>query len=517
MWASSGLPSVESMKHLLHHRRLTAGAVAVVLALGLIGCSSPEIEVPANFGQPLVIPPLAESTVDDSGTRVFNLTAQTGTTHFTDAGPTETMGFNGTFLGPTLRAARGEKVAVNVSNRLDEATSVHWHGMHLPAKMDGGPHQEVAPGGTWRPEWTIDQPAATLWYHPHPHGRTEEQVYQGLAGMFILDDPGTAPSGLPETYGVDDIPVIVQDKQFTADGQLSLRNDGNELGVLGSTTMVNGTIGALQHVTTEKIRLRLLNGSTARIYNFGFSDDRPFELVGTDGGLLHAPLERQNVQLSPGERAEIVLSLAPGETTMLRSSKPDLGAVAAPFAFGGEDSFDLLKLQAAPALKPSKDIEPRLATFASEESAASVTRSFTLEGREINGRKMDMDRIDETVTLGATEVWEVRNRNPFPHNFHIHDVQFRILSIDGAEPLGHLAGRKDTVYLSPRKTYRLIMTFDDYVDPDVPFMYHCHLLLHEDEGMMGQFIVSDPAAVPRVSGPPGHAPERDAGHSGHDH
>jgi FtsP/CotA-like multicopper oxidase with cupredoxin domain len=330
--------------------------------------------------------------------------------------------------------------------------------------------------------------------------------------MFILDDPGTAASGLPDTYGLDDIPLIVQDKQFTADGQLSLQNDGNEIGVLGPTTMVNGTIGAVQQVTTEKIRLRLLNGSTARIYNFGFSDDRRFELVATDGGLLRAPLDQHNIQLSPGERAEIVVSLAPGEETMLRSSKPDLGAVAAPFAFGGEDSFDLLKLQAAPALEASADISPRLATFAHDEGAASVTRSFTLQGREINGRKMDVDRIDEIVTLGATEIWEVRNRNPFPHNFHVHDVQFQILSIDGVGPPDRLSGRKDTVYLSPRKTYRLIMSFEDYADPDVPFMYHCHLLLHEDEGMMGQFTVTDPAAEP-----PEPAPHQETGHAGHSH
>jgi FtsP/CotA-like multicopper oxidase with cupredoxin domain len=201
-------------------------------------------------------------------------------------------------------------------------------------------------------------------------------------------------------YGVDDIPLIVQDKQFTADGQWSMKNDGNEIGVLGSTVMVNRSIGAVQQATTEKIRLRLLNASTARIYNFGFSDGRPFMLAATDGGRLQRPLEQESIQLSPGERAEIVLSLAPGRQAMLRSSQPDLGAVAARFAFGGDDSFDLLKLQAAPVLKPSAEISPVLAESSSVKEA-TVTRSFTLEGREINGRKMDMDRIDESVALGG--------------------------------------------------------------------------------------------------------------------
>ncbi|WP_240974473.1 multicopper oxidase domain-containing protein [Crystallibacter degradans] len=140
--------------------RLLALGAAVMLALA--GCGSiSEVTVPADFDQPLHIPPLAESRIDDDGTRVFDLTAQSGTTDFsnyfsTDTSATETMGFNGSFLGPTLRAKRGEKVAVNFSNQLERTTSVHWHGMHLPAAMDGGPHQEMEPGGTWHPEWLID-------------------------------------------------------------------------------------------------------------------------------------------------------------------------------------------------------------------------------------------------------------------------------------------------------------------------------------------------------------------------
>jgi FtsP/CotA-like multicopper oxidase with cupredoxin domain len=184
--------------------------------------------------------------------------------------------------------------------------------------------------------------------------------------------------------------------------------------------------------------------------------------------------------------------------------------VAAPFVFGGDDSFDLLKLQAAAVLKPSAEISPVLAASSSVKEA-SVTRSFTLEGREINDRKMDMDRIDESAALGATEIWEVRNGNPFPHNFHIHDVQFQILSIDGVKPPDHLAGRKDTLYLSPQKTYRLIMSFEEYADQDVPFIYHCHLLLHEDEGMMGQFTVTRPADPPGVPG----APDQGTDHASH--
>ncbi|MFC4553932.1 multicopper oxidase family protein [Georgenia faecalis] len=475
-------------------RLATAVAVTAATALlaacdgGFVGGGLPGVEeVP--FTTPLAIPPLAPSRVEPDGTRVFELTAQEGSMPFVDGAETRTWGFNGDYLGPTLRAERGERVAVEVTNELGEATSVHWHGMHLPPEMDGGPHQMVEPGETWRPTWEIDQPAATLWYHPHPHGETERHVYQGLAGLFLLDDPEAAPD-LPSQYGVDDIPVIVQDKQFDDAGQLTLEENQSEPGVLGQTVMVNGTVGPFLGVSTERVRLRLLNGSTARTYSFGFDDGRRFQLVGTDGGLLPAPHETTDVRLSPGERAEIVVAVTPGEQVTLRSSEPDLGRVASSAAFGGEDTFDVLELRADTMLAPSPPVPDVLADVPRiKESEAGVTRDFTLAVRQINGRSMDPERIDEVVHEGQTEIWEVRSIDSLPHNFHIHDVQFQVLDIGGEPPPPELMGWKDTVYLEPQRDYRLIMRFEDFTDADSPYMFHCHLLRHEDEGLMGQFVV----------------------------
>ncbi|MFC7482675.1 multicopper oxidase family protein [Luedemannella flava] len=222
------------------------------------------------------------------------------------------MGFNGDYLGPTLRAKRGEEVVVNVHNRLTEATTVHWHGMHLPAEADGGPLRMVDAPGTWSPTWRINQPAATLWYHPHPHGSTANQTYQGLAGMFILDDPATDVAALPHEYGVDDVPVIVQDKNFDGDHLKGRGGVFGAIGILGDTVVVNGTAAAFLDVTTDRVRLRLLNASNARVYDFGFADNREYDLVGTDGGLLAAPVTTRRVMLSPGERAEIVVAVRPG-------------------------------------------------------------------------------------------------------------------------------------------------------------------------------------------------------------
>lgn len=474
-------------------RILTAAILALFAVSGCVPATEPMEQTRFPFDRRLPIPPLAESKVVD-GTRVFQLDAREGSSELIPGARTPTWGFNGDVLGPTLRAEEGEQVAVEVRNSLAEPTTVHWHGMHLPAVMDGGPHQPVPPGESWRPEWRIDQQAATLWYHPHPHGQTEKHVYRGLAGMFILDDARSRQLELPKDYGKDDIPVIVQDKRFDSGGGLIEDSQGNELGLLGTTVLANGVAGAVQEVGTELVRLRLLNGSTARTYDFGFDDDRRFDQIATDGGLLPAPLETTRVRLSPGERAEIVVPMVPGEETMLASFPPDLGDVLVPSAFGARDRFDVMLLRAADQLQASPPLPGHLGDDAAGPvaSEATATRTFEVQDRQINGRSMDMDRIDASPELGSTEIWEVTNTHGVPHNWHVHDVQFQVLDIDGAAPPPELRGRKDTVYLGPNRTYRLIMRFEDYADSDSPYMFHCHLLLHEDQGLMGQFAVKGP-------------------------
>ena len=493
---------------------LLVGGVATAVAWAWVQAKNDTVgEV--DFSSPLAIPPLAESTLDADGRRVFELTARDGQHDF-GSGATPTWGFDGDYLGPTLRARRGEQVAITVHNDLDETTSMHWHGMRLPAEMDGGPHQPITPGGTWSPTWTIDQPAATLWYHPHPHGQTEKHVYRGLAGMFIIDDDESAALDLPRDYGIDDIPLIVQDKRLDPAGRLtesrSFLSDSN---LLGETIVVNGTTSPYLDVTTELVRLRLLNGSTARTYDFGFDDDRTFALIGTDGGLLGAPHPTERIMLSPGERAEIVVAMAPGEQTVMRSYPPDLGTGALGRFLGGDDSFDVLQLRAAADLASRSALPERLADITPLDPVeAAATRSFRLSGRTINGVRMDMNRIDAFVETGSIEVWEVSNADGAAHNFHIHDVQFQILSVDGRPPPPELAGWKDTVFLRPHTPIRLIARFSEHADSEVPYMFHCHLLAHEDGGMMGQFLVVDQPAAPAEPVQPSKPP---AGVDQHSH
>jgi suppressor of ftsI len=473
-------------------------AVAALGAAALIVYSSARVSNVGelDFADELGIPPLAEPRVDGDGRKVFDLILQQGVSELLPGKKTETWGANGSHLAPTLRASRGDTVMARVSNGLGaETTTIHWHGMHLPAAADGGPHQTIPPGETWSPSWTIDQPGATLWYHPHPHPRTEDQVYRGLVGMFILDDPNAAELALPGDYGVDDFPLIIQDKKFEDDGSLDFsKGPISPTGLLGEEILINGTHNPHLDVRAERVRLRLVNASGARIYNIGFADDRDFDLIATDGGLLEGPQAMDRLQLSPGERAEIVVEFEPGEWVILRSYEPHLGTNFFEDRFaGGDDSFDLLEIRAADELTPAPQLPERLVTR--EPPAArdpAGVRRFELSGQGlINGRSMDMSRIDEVVALGTTEVWEVTNASGTPHNFHPHDVRFRVVEYAGGPPPAHLRGLKDTVYVPPGETVGLVTEFHGYADADLPYMFHCHVLQHEDRGMMGQYTVVD--------------------------
>jgi FtsP/CotA-like multicopper oxidase with cupredoxin domain len=461
------------------------------------------------FSNQLAIPPLAESRVDPDGRRVFDLTLQRGRTDFGLGGSSETWGVDADHLGPTLRARRGEEVLVHVTNDVGEPTTLHWHGMDLPAAMDGGPHQVIAPGGTWSPTWTVDQPAATLWYHPHLHGRTAEHVHRGLVGLFLVDDQ-TRDLSLPSSYGVDDVPVMVTDRRFTAGGEIDQSGEPfRSTGLLGDTVLVNGTVGPYLDVTTERIRLRILNASPARVYDFGLDDGAELAVVASDGGLLPAPFRTDRIRLSPGERAEVVVTMTPGEERVLRShptrvaSDPWSQRMA-----GGDDTLDILQLRAAGTLDPSPPLPDRLAAAPDLDRDltnpdAAPARIFRMSGTNINGRDMDPSRIDEVVTVGETEIWEIRHADGQPHNVHLHGTQFQVLDVDGRPPVGHEAGWKDTLFLSGGDTVRLAVRFTGHTDPVHPYMIHCHLLQHEDRGMMAQFVVVEPgqqAGTPSAEG-----------------
>ncbi|MDO8578684.1 MAG: multicopper oxidase domain-containing protein [Dehalococcoidales bacterium] len=458
-----------------------AGATAAAVALGNFaafpaGCGPKK----ASFSNKLPIPPLAKNSSTDPSKAVFELTAQKGTSQFFEGKSTATLGYNGNYLGPVLRAKKGQQVSVRVKNMLDEETTVHWHGVLVPGEMDGGPHQTIAAGSEWNQSYVINQPAGTMWYHAHPLGTTGPQVYKGLAGLFIIDDEVLDNLNIPKDYGVNDVPLIVQDRRFADDGSLLYLNatDDDLHGMMGDKMMVNGVINPVLEVNAVKMRFRIVNGSNARIYDFRLSNNSKFNQIASDNGFLESPVELDTLEMSPGERAEIIVDFS--------------GAAAGDVISLNSAELKIMDFQVKGTAADATSIPAKLTTISKiDEKSAAKTRTFTFTGgREragINSLQMNlktgMDTIHETVKFGDTEIWEISDNTGIPHPFHIHGVHFQVLDRNGKPPPANESGWKDTVLVHNSEKVRTIATFGQ----KGIFMFHCHNLEHEDAGMMLQY------------------------------
>ena len=459
----------------------------------------------------------------------INLTLQEGTSNFYQGVTTNTMGANGSLLGPTVIMNQGDNVNITVDNQLTDSTTIHWHGLHVKPEDDGGPHTVIQPNEVWNPQFTVLDKAGTYWYHPHLHMQTDKHVSKGIAGLILVRDSEEASLNLPMNYGVDEFPLVLQTKGFDANGQILVHTD------LDTSVMVNGTVDAVTDLPAQVVRLRILNGSSQRVMELGFSDNRSFSLIGTDGGLLSAPLSMTRYRIAPGQRADILVDLttSQGDNFQLMSFASELpnaiyGATQPGMGAGATSSlpdytsnplnganFELLDINVTAATaNPILTIPASLATFTPLlEADADVTRTltFTSSGAMgdlngpflINGATFDMNTINYTIPLNNTEIWSLTNQTPIAHPFHIHDVQFFILDINGNPPPPELQGYNDVVLVpAGMGNVRFIAQFTEHTSDTVPYMYHCHMLTHEDDGMMGQFLVTDPnASIKTIEGP----------------
>ncbi len=463
------------------------------------------------FGQnPLTIPPTIE-------TSNILLTLQEGVTQFYPGVMTNTMGANGSLLGPTLIMNQGDFVSITVDNQLTDSTTIHWHGMHVSPENDGGPHTVIAPGASWNPQFTVMDQAGINWYHPHLHMQTNKHTSRGIAGLIIVKDNDEAALTLPRDYGTDDFPMVIQTKGFDASGQIEWMSH------LDTTLMVNGTRNPYLDVPAQVVRFRILNGSSQRAYELGLSGNQAFNLIGTDGGLLEAPVNLTRYRVAPGQRADVLVDLSGMQGQNIQwmnygseipnaiygASQPGMMAGMslpgyASNPLNGSD-FVILDLQiGAPTASPVTTIPATLITHnIPAEATADITRNLTFTTQQnilgpflINGAPFDMSVINYSIPLGNREIWSLTNQTPIGHPFHIHDVQFYILDINGVAPPPELQGLNDVVLVpAGMGNVRFITEFNDFANDQIPYMYHCHMLQHEDEGMMGQFIVYDPASV----------------------
>lgn len=433
------------------------------------------------------VPPLQDAKFNN---HALGLEITRGSRSFFPGLSTATLGYNNDYLGPTLRIYNGQDLHIDVANTLDEDTTVHWHGLHVPAEWDGGPHQVIHAGDSWHPEFTVNQQAATLWYHPHLMGKTGEQVYRGLAGLLYIEDDFSLNAAIPKQYGFDDIPVILQDRSFYEGGSFAYIRSGHDImhGMLGNNMIVNGVIKPRLSVPRGIIRLRLLNGSNASIYRVSFVKQRPFWVIASDGGFLPQPERVNSLIFTAGERYEILLDLSkePAGTSDMMIVEQWAGNRYEALEITTEDSIS--EFNTIPqTLYPVQPIDPKTADRTRQITMETISRGGRLT---INGKNMDMKRIDMQIPLGSTEIWEISNNSRMmmqvPHSMHLHDVQFQLLDRNGEIPSPIERGRKDTVLLMPGEQVRIISKFEDYTGI---YMFHCHMLEHEDHGMMGQFEV----------------------------
>ena len=472
----------------------------------------------ASFGQyhTLHIPDTISGTT-------FNLNLKDTFVQFRTGNQTITAGVNGDFWGPTLIFKKGDTVHMNVHNFLNDSTTIHWHGLHLPAVMDGGPHQVIPPGTIWQPYWLVKNNASTFWYHPHLHKHTEEQIAKGLGGFIIIRDAAEAALALPRTYGVDDIPLVLTTRSFDASNAITTTSP------YGDSMLTNGTLSAQVDMPKQFVRFRILNAELERGYNLGFSDNRTFYVIGNDGGLLNAPVSVTRVKLLIGERVEILVNLS-GDAI---GSSVDLKAFNSgqPFGFPGSEpnatgafgsalnnkDFTVLHINVKAATTGAITTLPATLVSNTYLTAADATVTRTLNVTDgtpggpggagtpfyIDHTPFDLATINKTVNLNAIEKWSLTNNNVFGHSFHIHDIQFKIISRSSGPVADYESGWKDTYYIAVNETVSFVAKFDDYADKTHPFMYHCHVAPHEDGGMMGQFVVTDPAGITATEKPAG--------------
>lgn len=399
---------------------------------------------------------------------------------------TDVFAYNGQVPGPTLVVREGDRVIIHFHNALPEPTTVHWHGVHVPAKADGSPLDPVAPGASYDYVFTVAPgTAGTYWYHPHPDGRSGYQIAKGLFGAIIVRDPhDPLPASLPEKV------LILSDNRFRPDGSLDLPDHDSPAGQVdmengreGNVLFVNGQVMPTLTIRSGEVqRWRILNASAARVYRLAIPG-MTFLHVGDDGGLFERPVEAQEILLANSERVEVLVrgTGPPGSQVTLQTLGYDR-YVPQTRPRDWNQAHDLLTLRTSSAAPvPPVVLPTTLRPIPALDTAqASATQVVVFAQGLINGRMMDMSRVDLTAHLGTTEIWEIENVVAMDHPFHLHGFHFQVLDRDGV-PAPYRSW-KDTVNVPKHGTVRIIVRFDDYPGK---WMFHCHILSHEDQGMMG--------------------------------
>ena len=399
---------------------------------------------------------------------------------------TPVFAYNGQIPGPTLDVYEGDSVIVHFTNELPEPTTVHWHGLHIPASADGSPLDPVMPGQQHDYVFDIARgTAGTYWYHPHPDHRAGYQVAMGLFGAIIVraqDDP--LPGSISEKL------LILSDNRFRADGSADfpgLHSTQAEVdaenGREGNVLFVNGQLAPSVDIRAGEVqRWRIINASAARIYRLAIPGQEFLEL-GHGPGFFAKPVWTREILLANSQRVELLVrgAGAPGSAVPLQTLPYDRYDPHTRPADWNE-THELLSLRISAGAPASSVRIPAMLrpVPALDTSHVAEHRVLVLTQGMINGKMMDLARVDFTARLNTTEIWEIENLVGMDHPFHLHGFRFQVLDRDGVpEPFPYWL---DTVNVPPHSAVRIVVHFDDFPGK---WMYHCHILDHEDMGMMG--------------------------------
>jgi FtsP/CotA-like multicopper oxidase with cupredoxin domain len=457
--------------------------VVGVLVAATLGTGSAEPAAaaarPKAFTRPLVIPKVL------TGSHITLRASQTDVAVLPGA-KTRMWTYDGTFPGPTIRRPAGQTTTVTLVNDLPTSAgslTLHNHGNHSTPESDGQPDAFLAAPGGGTVTYTYtgteaggNERGAFQWYHDHRMDVTGRNMWMGLAGMYIIDDPAD-PQTLPK--GAFDVPLLIADRSFDARNQLAYSLNRN--GVVGDVTLVNGVSQPYFAVGDRKYRLRILNASNSRAYDLALGKGQSFLQIGTESGLLPAPVRRSRIHIAPAERVEVIVDFAGrlGQRIVLQ----DLGAEGA--------QRQLMQFRVTRDLTDDSSVPAKLRPLPVLDATSAVTRTFEFgQGRisnlwTINGQTYDPDRVDAQPKLGTTETWVFTNKSGLSHVVHIHDVDQQLVSRDGKPPAPWEL-MKESWSLAIGETIVVKLKFTDNVGR---FVLHCHILEHEDSAMMAQYEV----------------------------
>jgi FtsP/CotA-like multicopper oxidase with cupredoxin domain len=439
-----------------------------------------------TFTMAMPVPVVLMPTSSDATTDRYELTVKAGTAAIRAGNPTPIVGFNGSYPGPTIIATKGKAVELKQTNGWTENITIHNHGHKVAASSDGHPVDYIAPSKSKTYFYPNDQRAGTYWYHDHTMDLTGAHVYAGLAGFYIIHDPAEDSLGLPS--GKFDVPLLLQDKKLKDDNTLDFVSVPSQTGFLGDKALVNGVETPYFEVASRKYRFRILNGSNGRVYTVGLQSGKSFQVIGSDGGLLAAPLTVKTLSIAPAERYDVIIDFSGepvGSTDVLTNGNAALSP-ALP---------SLMQFRVTTPTCDSTNVPATLSTItrlAETDSKASVTLNLSQDTGQwvINGLTYDSSRLDVTSKAGDINIWRLVNQTGTLHPFHKHLVQFNVLDVDGIAPPPEERGWKDTVQVPSGSTVRIIFRNETVPEANAAapqtFVFHCHILEHEDHRMMLQ-------------------------------